>query len=137
MAAAHKRNGSKPSNEGQETAVLPVVSDADGYPYLCLRHLQPRFGIEELSERQRSEFLLKWAKRSQITWEAINTHSKHGLGFEMLPSAQFRPSVPEQFEQKKYHVFRHDGNLPFAGIKVGNAFYVLWIEKKYGELYKH
>lgn len=135
--AGRNHAGSKPSNSGQKAPEPPVVSDAGGYPHLCFRHLQPRFGIEELSEKQRSEFLLKWAKRSQFTWKEINTQAKHGLGFEMLPKRNFRPSIPERFEQDKYHVFRHEGNLPFAGIKVGDAFYVLWIEKKYGELYEH
>ncbi len=34
-------------------------------------------------------------------------------------------------------VFRHDGNLPFAGFKVGDTFYVLWIKTRYGDLDDH
>lgn len=55
----------------------------------------------------------------------------------MLPSKQFKPNTPDPLKRDKYMVFRHDGNLPFAGFKVGDVFYVLWVETKYGNLYKH
>lgn len=90
-----------------------------------------------MSDNQRSEFLIKWAKRSAFTWKDLTTHKKHGLGFEMLPKKQIKPSVPESLEQEKYMVFRHEGNLPFVGFKVGNVFNVLWIEVEYGKVYDH
>ena len=90
-----------------------------------------------MTERQRSEFLVKWVKRCEHTWQELLHHPKHGLGYEMLPKKQFKPNPPEELEKDKYLVFRHDGNLPFAGFKAGDTFYVLWIETKYGELYSH
>lgn len=128
--------GQPPKASDQEVAQRSVPKD-DGHLLLSLRHIQPRFSVEEMSERQRSDFLVKWAKRCGFTWAELQRHQKHGLGFEMLPRKHFRPQVPESLEEDSYMVFRHGGNLPFAGFKAGDTFYVLWIEVKYGDLYKH
>lgn len=104
---------------------------------LSFRYLQPRFGVDEMTESQRSEFLVKWVKRCAFTWKELRNHPKHGLGFEMLPHRQFKPDPPESLEEDAYMVFRHAGNLPFAGFKAGDTFYVLWIETTYGDLYNH
>lgn len=90
-----------------------------------------------MTERQRSSFLVKWAKRCDFTWRELQQHPRHGLGFEMLHRRQLRPNPPEALEEDEYMVFRHDGNLPFAGFKAGDTFYVLWIETSYGDLYDH
>lgn len=131
-----KRKGTPPSETGLEVQATPEPKD-DGYLLLSFRHLQPRFGVEEMSERQRSEFMVKWAKRCSFTWTELQTHRKHALGFEMLPRKQFRPNPPESLEEDSYMVFRHDGNMPFAGFKAGDTYYVLWIEARYGDLYPH
>ena len=134
--AKSRRKGSPPKASDRQVTTKPVL-EGGGHLLLSFRHLQPRFGVEEMSERQRSEFLLKWAKRSGFTWRQLQSHPKHGLGYEMLPRRQFRPSLPEDLEEDRYMVFRHDGNLPFAGFKVGDTFYVLWIETRFGTLYSH
>ncbi len=131
-----KHGGSQPDGAAP-VLVLPAVREAEGYPHLSLRYLQPNFGIEQLSERQRSEFLAKWAKRSTLTWKELATHDRHGLGSDQLPRREIRPQIPEMFEEDKFYVYRHDGNLPFVGTKIGDTLYVLWIEAKYGQLYKH
>lgn len=134
--AKGKGRGQPPTATDQE-ATAPKVPEDDGHLLLSFRHVQPRFGVEEMSGRQRSEFLSKWAKRCGFTWSDLGLQQKHGLGYEMLPRKQFKPSPPEALKEDKYMVFRHDGNLPFAGFKAGDTFYVLWIETKYGDLYDH
>jgi len=131
-----KGRGSRPA---KNDATLPESTshEASGYPRLSLRHLQRDYGVEELSVPQRAAFLLKWAKRSQITWVDLNAHQRHGLGSEQMPASQIKPTAPQELAQERYMVFRHDGNLPFAGYRVGDTFYVLWIEAKYGDLYDH
>lgn len=116
---------------------MRAVPEDDGHLLLSFRHIQPKFGVGEMNERQRSEFLVKWEKRCGFTWVELQRHQKHGLGYEMLPRRQFKPVVPESLEDEKYMVFRHDGNLPFAGFKAGDTFYVLWIETRFGDLYRH
>lgn len=34
-------------------------------------------------------------------------------------------------------VFRYSDRLPMAGVRVGDTFHVVWIERQYGELYDH
>ncbi|KQB83569.1 hypothetical protein Cocul_01639 [Corynebacterium oculi] len=73
-----------------------------------------------------------------MTWMELSQHPRHGLGSESIPKKSIRPAVPEKFsDQDKFRVYRHLGNLPMAGVKMKNVYYVLWIEKEYGELYEH
>jgi hypothetical protein len=102
-----------------------------------LRHLCSGYGIQELTKDQRSEFLLKWAKRSQYSWKELIQHKTHGLGYEHLPKNQIKKRAPDHLAQTKYMVFRHDANLPVVGFKAGNVFYALWVEARYGDVYQH
>lgn len=135
MSKRNKRRG-QPPNPTDQTIPLRSIPE-EGYPLLSFRHLQPQFRAEKMSQRQCSEFLIKWAKRSHYTWKELNIHKRHALGFEMLPRKRIKPKPPEFLQQDSYMVFRHEGNLPFVGFKAGDVFYVLWVEVKYGDLYDH
>lgn len=128
--------GTRPA-QTQDTLPEPKHADTAGYPVLSLRHLRNGYGVEELSDQQRSEFLIKWAKRSQYTWAQLVTHPKHGLGFEFMPEKQIKKNAPENLAQDKYMVVRHQGNQPVVGFKAGDIFYALWIEATYGDIYDH
>lgn len=104
---------------------------------LCLRHTQPGWGLSDLPPDACKQFLVKWEKRAKLTWTELVHHPKHGLGSELLPRKQFQPQVPESLQRERYTVFRHEGNLPFAGFRTGNVFHVLWVAKNYSELYNH
>lgn len=104
---------------------------------LSFRHLQVGYGVEEMPPSQCSAFLIKWAKRSSLTWDDLARHGKHGLGYEKIPTSQIRPEVPEMYCEDKVMIFRHEGNHAFAGFRAGDVFYVLWIEVNYGDLYDH
>ncbi len=134
--AGRKFRGSKPQ-ANTDTFATRESKQADGYPHLSLSKSQPGYGVEELTERQRSEFLLKWSKRSKCTWQELLSHPKHGLGFEQLPQHKLKRSAPEHLQAEKYMVFRHDGNLPLVGYKIGDVFYLLWAEARYGDVYDH
>jgi len=121
----------------RETLQPPSPPRDGGFPLLSLRHIQKGFGIEAMSHQQCQQFLVKWSKRSAFTWAELGVQGKHGLGFEYLTADKFHPTPPESLQEEKYMVFRHDGNHAFAGFKAGDAFYVLWVEAQYDELYKH
>lgn len=105
---------------------------------LSFRYLQKGWGFDELSAEQCQQFLCKWQKRSTMTWLELSQIGRHGLGSEKLVKSKFTPDIPKQFEdQDKFTIFRHQENLPMAGVKVEDVYYVIWIEKKYNELYKH
>jgi len=134
---ARVRKGTPPRPTAAAIAENEVTRQANGYPMLSFKHIRQGYCVEELSERQRSEFLLKWFKRAKFTWAELGLHAKHSLGFEFMPHNEIKPMVPEYLRQEKYMVFRHEGNLPIVGFKAGDIFYVLWIEKEYGQVYKH
>lgn len=66
-----KGRGNPPQATNQELSIRPLPED-DGYLLLSFRHLQPRFGVDEMTEHQRSEFLRKWAKRCTYTWKELH-----------------------------------------------------------------
>lgn len=134
--ASNKGRGTPPT-QTRDTLAEPKHADTAGYPVLSLRHLRNGYGVEELSQSQRSEFLIKWAKRSQHTWTELVQHRKHGLGYELLPKKQIKKDAPDHLSQEKYMVVRHEGNLPVVGFKAGDIFFALWIEANYGDIYDH
>lgn len=134
--AGKKRRGSVPQHKPSPNPPEPAGAES-GYPILCLKHLQNGWGIDTLSPDQCQEFLIKWHKRTAFTWKQLVQHDKHGLGHENIPASSFKPQIPEDLERDRYMVFRHQGNLPFAGFRSGDIFHVLWIEARYNDLYFH
>ena len=134
-----KRRGSVPDRRAdpQPPSDTDEIALLSGHPVLCLRHVQAGWGVGELTDAQCREFLVKWEKRAKLTWKELVQHPKHGLGSEFLPSSKFKTSAPEELERDRYMVFRHEGNLPFAGFRAGDTFHVLWIERQYNDLYDH
>ena len=77
-------------------------------------------------------------KLAASRWKDLITARRHGQGTEFIPARQFRAPIPPQFEaESRFMVFRYDGNLPMAGIRVRDVFHVLWIEPEFGRLYDH
>lgn len=136
MRKNHQLKGAKPQ---PNSATLPTrdARETPGYPLLSLCNALSGYGIAELSERQRSEFLLKWSKRSKFTWQELVLHDKHGLGYEHLPQKKIKRKAPEHLCLDKYMVFRHDGNHSFVGYRIGDVFFMLWAEANYGDVYDH
>lgn len=137
MASRNKKRGTPPSRESANKLVDKPVPQDEGHLLLSFRHMRDGWGVENLNDKQRSDFLSKWVKRCGFSWRDLTTEHKHGFGYEMLPARQFHPQAPEHLQEEKYMVFRYSGKRPFAGFKAGYTFYVLWIEKEFGDLYPH
>lgn len=109
-----------------------------GNPKISFRLIQPRWGVEELNADQARAFLLKWEKRSSMTWNEIMMAHKHGLGSETLPAKSIIPDLLEWMDSsEKLLVLRHEGRLPQVGIRIGDTFEVIWIEPEFNTLYSH
>ncbi|WP_144018398.1 hypothetical protein [Corynebacterium glutamicum] len=107
-------------------------------PKISFRLIQPRWGVEELNADQARAFLLKWEKRSSMTWNEIMMAHKHGLGSETLPAKSIIPDLPEWVDSsEKLLVLRYEGRLPQVGIRIGDTFEVIWIEPEFNTLYSH
>lgn len=132
--------GQRPQNAGQ---ILPVTPAAQGStdsetPVFCLHHLVRGYDVGALDQEGRSEFALTLASRCQLTWAAIKQAPRHALGTEMIPADQIRATIPAQFsDADRFMMFRYHGKLPMGGVRSGATFHVIWIEKKFGDLYDH
>lgn len=137
MGSGKKRHGRKPANGKSAVPETPSATATTGYPVLCLRYLRSGYGVDELTVGQRSDLLVRWAKRCRFTWSELNTHHRHGLGWEMLPEHQIKKNPPEELAQDKYMVLRYSGNQPLIGFRAGDVYHALWVEAKYGDVYNH
>ncbi|MDO5031289.1 hypothetical protein [Corynebacterium sp.] len=141
MSKKGKRRGNRPNDVPQRPAlgVLEALRKEESeYPAISFRHLQPGWGFEELTDKQRLAFLTKWHKRCRMPWVELSQQSRHGLGSEQLPRRVIKPHIPQQFtDVEKFHVYRHEGNHALVGWKSGHIFYVIWIEARFNDLYDH
>lgn len=133
-----KRRGTRPVPVSVYGPDPLAEQHSDGYPVLSLRFLEQGWGVDDLSDSQRAAFLTKWHKRCRVSWKELVHHDRHGLGSEKIPVGSFRPAVPRVFQDTdRFLVFRHEGNLPMAGVRTGDTYHVIWIERSYGDLYPH
>jgi len=66
------------------------------------------------------------------------TAPRHGQGTEHIATSKIKAPIPPQFEgRERFMVFRYDGKLPMAGVRVREIYHVLWIEPEFGRLYDH
>jgi hypothetical protein len=113
---------------------------AENYPIFCFKYLvsnsynkckNPKFFIEFLSRLQ---------KLSELGWNEIRKSPRHGFGMEKIPVKNIKPKLPNCItpDVTHLHVFRATGdNLPFIGIEVQEIFRIIFIETKFGDIYKH
>lgn len=111
------------------------------YPVFCFKYLQlcsyndctdPKFFID---------FLKRLQKLGQLGWQEINKSNKHGYGYEKIPISKIKPTMRPSIiteDVEELTVFRANGNnLPFLGIRLNDIFQVIYIETKFGDIYKH
>lgn len=112
----------------------------DNYPVFCFKYLS-EVSIKDCKKSDFSlEFLLRLKKLSELGWKEIKNSHRHSYGMEKIPINKIRPQLPSCItpEVKFLHVFRATGDkLPFVGIEIQNIFRVLFIETKFGDIYKH
>ncbi len=107
------------------------------HPKFCLAFIQKDFDVKSLPETKRADLAVSLQERASLTWDQIAKTDRHGQGYEHLPAKKF-PTPPTQFSDRdQFMVFRYSGNLPMVGVRIGDVFHILWIERKFGELYKH
>lgn len=84
--------------------------------------------------------LSRLKKLSNITWAQAETSGRHSFGTEKLPVTRLndgvRLRVPAGMDS--LIVFRATGdNHAFLGYRDGNVFQIIFIEYKFGDIYKH
>lgn len=140
MSAKHRKQKSEPpKSSGKRLGNATDVTDYNKSTIrFCLNHLQSGFGPEELATAQKADLAMALYRRRNFTWGDILKEPRHGLGTELLPSAQIRATIPRLFEgTEKFIVFRYSDLLPMVGVRTNDTFHIMWIERHFGELYDH
>jgi hypothetical protein len=116
----------------------PPQASQPGSPIFCFRHIVNGYDVLALERRQQAALAVTLQQRAKLTWHQIVQAARYGQGTEKIPSGSIKPSVPTQFQDRdNFLVFRYDGTLPMVGVRMGDDFRVLWIERQYGEVYDH
>ncbi|MDQ1293437.1 MAG: hypothetical protein QG608_1318 [Actinomycetota bacterium] len=116
----------------------PAQTSRPGSPIFCFRHIVSGYDVLALERRQQAALAVTLQQRAKLTWPQIVQADRHGQGTEKIPSRSIKPSVPTQFQDRdNFLVFRYDGTRPMVGVRTGEVFHVLWIERQYGEVYDH
>lgn len=107
-------------------------------PKFCFGFLQPDYDISALNSTQRDNFAMALHNRSKMTWQQIILGGRRGLGQENIAKASIRGSIPSRFvEEKDFIALRYSDRLRMVGTRSLDTFHVLWIERRYGDLYDH
>lgn len=115
----------------------PVNHD-DETPKFCLHYLRAGFDVQAFNPEGQAAFAKTLQKLASSQWKNLITAPRHGQGSEFIPSGSIRAPIPTQFQdQEKFLIFRYNGKLPTAGIRVADVYHVLWIESTFGQLYDH
>ena len=107
-------------------------------PKFCLNYLRSGFDVHALSHQRQAAFAKTLQKLAASTWQELTLAPRHGQGKEFIPVGKVKAPIPERFQDnERFTVFRYDGKLPMAGVRVDDVFHVLWIEPEFGRLYDH
>lgn len=106
------------------------------------------FGFEHLNEvswidckeaKFFKDFLIHLTKFSSLTWQAIYSAPRHGLGTETIPRQSIKPqikNVPDEIQ--RFLVLRATGdNHPVLGYREKDTFQVVLLEANFGDIYNH
>jgi hypothetical protein len=100
-------------------------------------HHDARYSLSACTTEEKSKFIEKIVRLSQLTWAEIQSSGKHQLGIEKIPANQIKANLhPEADSRRDYLAFRCVGKAPMVGYRVRRIFYILWIDRNF-TLYKH
>lgn len=111
--------------------------------------LPPAFSFEKMQDGSGSSFnccqdddRLYMAKRifmlSRMPWKQIRGGSREGFGSEEIPRSSIRLGIPNSVTEDVtyFHSLHYVAKKRFVGYRVGQVFYVLWIDHDFS-VYKH
>jgi hypothetical protein len=140
-----KRNKKKYPPQIAEPSTINTIDKekiiVDNYPFFCFKYLSDVSIKNCIDSKFFYDFLMRLRKLSEVGWTEINKSHKHAYGLEPIPLYKIKPQVlPESItpDVKHLYAFRATGNnLPFLGIQIQKNFRILFIEAKFGDIYKN
>jgi hypothetical protein len=139
MAKGKEIRGRKPPRTtGRVPEAPPPRNYDDETPKFCLHFLQAGFDVQALSTQGQAAFAKTLQKLAVSKWKDLITAPRHGQGTEFIPAAAIKAPMPLRFQDRdRFLVFRYDGLLPMAGVRVNDVYHVVWIEPEFNLLYDH
>jgi hypothetical protein len=134
-----KNRGNRPT-PSRERLAEPVdpPNYNDETPKFCLNFLRDDFDVHALSAQHQAAFAKTLQKLASSRWKDLLVAPRHGQGTEFIPAGQLKAPIPARFQdEQRFMVFRYDGRLPMAGVRVRDVYHVLWLEPEFGRLYDH
>lgn len=86
------------------------------------------------------KFLERLSKISSLDWDTVDKSERHSYGTETMPVSMLAEAAKKKAPSgvEKLKVFRSMGdNHVFLGYREDNTFHVVFIEYKFGDIYKH
>lgn len=106
-------------------------------PTFCLRFIDPQYCISKCDRDEKSAFVDKIFRMSQMTWLQLRMADRHGMGSEKLARAAIRRPIPAQIsEEVAILAFRFSGLKTMVGYRQGQMFHVVWFDRDF-TLYDH
>lgn len=109
----------------------------------------PAFSFEKMQDGSGNSFnccededRLYLAKRifmlSRLPWEQIRGAPREGLGSEEIGRSQISHGIPASVTEdvQYFHSLHYVAKKRFVGYRVGQIFYVLWVDHNF-KVYKH
>ncbi len=75
---------------------------------------------------------------SRMPWKQIRGASSSGLGSEEMPRYRIKPAIPSSVTEdvSSFTCLHYVGKKRFVGYRVGQIFYVLWVDHSFA-VYDH
>lgn len=109
------------------------------YPLFSFKYLKEVSFIEHGDVSFFRNFLLRLKKLSNLDWHTIKRSDRHQYGTELINKKQLHPALPVEItDDVNLMVFRSSGdNRSMVGFRVWNIFYVVFLEARHNDIYKH
>lgn len=113
-------------------------SSEDQPPKFSFQYLQKKYCFSKCQKDEKLAFANTMYKLSQFKWGQLRLEPRHGLGYERIPKAVIKGSIPDKFRgEVDFIAFRFSGQKPMVGYKSPDGtFYIIWFDRDF-TLYDH
>jgi hypothetical protein len=136
------------AKNGPKAKKAPFLRSTEA-PGTAVDDLPPAFSFEKMQDGSGHSFnccvdddRLALAKRffmlSREPWRKIAMAPSKGFGAEQIPKYRIKPPIPSSVTEgvSWFYSLHYSGKKRFLGYKVGQVFYVLWLDHDF-KIYTH
>ncbi|MGA1282897.1 MAG: hypothetical protein ACO34J_02350 [Prochlorothrix sp.] len=118
-------------------ATTPAMPSGQQKPVFSLQFVSQEYGLSACTQEEKAAFADTLYRLSQLSWNAILSAPRHGLGCEKISRESIKSAIPAHItEEVNFIAFRFCGKAPMVGYRDGNIFHVIWLDRTF-KLYDH